>query len=233
MAMARIRIISLITAIAVIFITFPVSGADSGQTPVVEKSVTITTVLNDGTVITYEEETDEASLETLAKRGFNQDPITKNAPKKMSNFMMGAELSTGLDLSGSDLSTFNLDFLIGYRHKAIQLLGVQFGAHKALGDRDCFLPICLVFRSSFSAKPKPVFFHLSAGYSFNTVSSSKMFGDVTATIGCGVNLVQRSKFQSVIIVAFGFRHFNERHQDLISIDKSNCGFAQISFGISI
>ena len=60
-----------------------------------------------------------------------------------------------------------------------------------------------------------------------------MFGDYLATIGCGVNIVQRPSFQSNVILSVGFRHFTEKHQAMASIGKPNLGFAQISFGISM
>lgn len=199
-----------------------------------QTEVTVSKTFSDGSVeeieTCYE---DNVPLEVLANKDYktNNHPITPD--NNLRKIMTGIEVSTGLDLSCTDLSTFNIDFLLGYRAKLIQFLGVQFGAHKSLGTRDCFLPIQLVFRSSFTRKPAPVFMHIGAGYSFNTISHSKLFGDITATLGCGVNLVQRRKFQSNIVLAFGFRHFNHEHQALTGINKSNSGFAQISFGVSM
>ncbi len=199
-----------------------------------EETILITKVLEDGTVITETTEIDSSTpLEDLMKKrseAGNSDIKVDNSLKK---FMMGAELSTGLDFSGLDLSTFNFDVLFGYRHKFINLIGVQLGVHKSLGSKDSFLPICFVFRTSFTNRPSRFFFHLNVGYSFNTVASSKMFGDTTAAIGCGIKLSEKRKFQSNIILAFGYRHFNHRHQLLTGIDKPNTGFAQISFGVSI
>lgn len=222
---------------AVLF-SFPsyVYSSETRPVNVIEETeVVVTKVLSDGTIVTEDTATEiETPLEDylkIDKRENNNTPILPD--KNLRKMMVGMELSTGLDLSGTDLSTFNLDFLIGYRYKIIQLLGVQFGAHKSLGSRDCFLPIQVVFRSSFTPRPAPVFFHLGAGYSFNTVSNSKLFGDITATVGCGINLVQRRKFQSNIIIGFGFRHFNQEHQELTGISKPNSGFAQISFGVSM
>lgn len=237
--MHGIRILTLITALAAIFFFSANALAESpesqanGET-IIEQKVIITKVLDDGTVITEEGDTsllDNADSSILqARTPKESDPLKK---REMSKFMMGIELGTGLDVSSNDLSTFNADIIFGYRYKAIQLLGVQVGIHKSLGSRDSFIPLSLVFRTSFRSKPSLCFFHMNAGYSFNTISSSPMFGDITATIGCGVNLVQRPKFQSNIILGFGFRHFNRRHQEMTQIAKDNVGFAQISLGISI
>lgn len=91
----------------------------------------------------------------------------------------------------------------------------------------------VVFRTGFRQNPTLFFMHFNAGYSFNTVSRSSMFGDITATLGCGINLVQRPKFQSNIVAGFGFRHFARRHQEMAQIYKPNVGFALISLGISM
>ncbi len=204
--------------------------AQSHPQPDTEKMV-VTRYLSDGSVRT----------DTISGPELKSDPLLKALPEiparpkrtKMNPVMIGAELSTSLDLSGADMSTFNADLLLGYRHKLIQFLGVSFGMHKSLGNRDSFIPIQLVFRTGVVPRQQLLFLHLSAGYSFNTISSSPTFGDLAASVGCGVNLVQRPSFQSRVILAFGFRHFTEKHQALASVSKPNVGFAQIAFGISM
>jgi len=208
------------------------SEADSVKT----RQTVITRFLSDGSVQT---DTIAGDLKLTPISPANDTSpsagLTSKKPRrtKMSTVMIGAELSTSLDLSGADMSTFNADILIGYRHKLIQTLGVSFGMHKSLGTRDSFIPIQLVFRSGLIPRQQLFFLHLSAGYSFNTISSSPMFGDLAASVGCGVNLVQKPGFQSKIVLAFGFRHFTEKHQALASVNKPNVGFAQIAFGISM
>lgn len=85
------------------------------------ETTVITKVLEDGTVIT----------ETFDGIGDEEELRNQKAPappvkREMSKFMIGMELGTCLDISSSDLSTFNAVALVGYRHKAIQLLGVMF-----------------------------------------------------------------------------------------------------------
>lgn len=241
--MTGIRIITLITAVAAIF-SFPLNskasetGIASEETPAIgetieEKQVIITKVLNDGTTVSEVFDTDSISISDTGEVTRLDLPVQTPKRKEMSKLMLGAELGTSLDLSSTDLSTFNFEVLFGYRYNWVQLLGVQVGVHKSLGTRDSFIPICLVFRTPFRSKPSRFFFHFNAGYSFNTVASSAMFGDITAAIGGGINLAQRPKFQSNISLVVGFRHFNQRHQEVTQIGKENVGFAQISFGISI
>lgn len=206
------------------------SLAALAQQPSTEKMV-VTRYLSDGSVRT----------DTISGTDLNNSALLQPAPQaprkpkrtKMNPVMIGAELSTSLDLSGADMSTFNADLLLGYRHKLIQFLGVSLGMHKSLGTRDSFIPVQLVFRTGVVPRQELLFLHISAGYSFNTISSSPMFGDLAASVGCGVNLVQKPSFQSRVILAFGFRHFTEKHQALASVSKPNVGFAQIAFGISM
>lgn len=222
---------------AFVFLLLPVFAFADDKTPVqasyIEETTTITRTLADGSIETT---TISGPAENIASLlNIETDSLAypiKNTPK-MSHIRWGLELGTGLDLSGTDLSTFNFDIIIGYRNKFINTLGIMAGVHKSLGTRDTFLPLKVVFRSSFNNRPSLAFFHFSAGYSFNTVSSSPMFGDITGTVGCGFNLVQRPRFQSNIMVGFGFRHFNRRHREMTNLTKNNVGFAQISFGISM
>ena len=252
--MTRIRSITLITALAAVFYFSPAKASEtepelppdsiyssntvkesslpiSKTEELIEEKVIVTKVLNDGTVIT-----ETGDMELLAKRNKTTRENDKNLtyqPTGLRKFMLGAELGMGLDLSSTDMSTFNFDIVFGYRYKIIQLIGVKLGIHKSLGTSDSFMPISFVFRTSFTPRPSLFFFHMNAGYSFNTVSSSPMFGDITAQVGCGLNLVQRRRFQSYLILGVGFRHFNHRHREMIQIEKDNVGFAQVTLGISI
>lgn len=222
---------------------FPLAAQNNPVEEVVTERVVITRYLSDGSMITDtitgnpQVRIESQSVAQSYIDGIN-GPGKAQAGKsrkrtKMSNVMLGFELSTAMDLSGTDMSTFNADLVVGYRHKVIQLLGASLGIHKSLGTRDSFIPIQVLLRTSFTARPSLAFMHLSTGYSFNTISNSPMFGDYMATIGAGCNLTRKPRFQSNIILAFGFRHLNQRHQELTKIEKPNLGFVQISFGISM
>lgn len=232
--MSSKNIHKILTAMAVILFPFVLNAATPFQEVVEEETITVTKVLSDSTTVSAVFTDPEA-----ARRFAESDALVPAAdvlpskPRRMSPFMFGLELGTCLDLSGTDLSTFNAEIVVGYRHKIIQLLGIRAGIHKSLGTRDSFIPLYVVFRTGFIPRPTLMFMQLSAGYSFNTVASSPMFGDITASVGAGVNLVRRPRFQSNIIFSLGFRHFSERHQQLAQIAKQNVGFAQISFGISM
>ncbi len=149
-----------------------------------------------------------------------------------SHFSWGAEVGTSIDLSGNDMSTINADAYVGYKNKFIRFVGAGVGIHRSFGQGNNFIPIYFLFRSSFRSIPSPLFFHFQAGYSFNTIGDAPVFGDISGSVGMGINLAMSRKFQSHILLAFGFRHFNKRHQENIHIRNENIPLAQIAFGIN-
>lgn len=149
-----------------------------------------------------------------------------------SHFTWGAEAGASIDLTGHDMSTIDIDALLGYKSSVIRLAGIGAGIHKSFGNDNTFIPIYALIRTSFRPQPSLLFMHLKFGYSFNTIGDSPTFGDWVGSLGCGVNLAMSRRFQSHILLALGFRHFNERHRADVSIDVKDVWFAQISFGVN-
>lgn len=203
---------------------------------IIEEVTTVTTTYSDGTT----EEHVLAEGETIGNNGeivaveFDEFDEThrKGIARGFSHFTWGMETGMCIDLSGLDMSTFNFDVMFGYRNKWIQTLGVGAGIHKSLGSSDSFLPVYVLFRSSFRQRPSLCFFHLRLGYSFNTISNSPTFGDTSCAVGCGIHLTRKRKFQSYLLLAYTFRHFTRKHSELTEINRSNVSLAQIGFGIS-
>ncbi|MDE5773701.1 MAG: hypothetical protein K2H86_04505 [Muribaculaceae bacterium] len=203
---------------------------------VTQETTTVTTYYTDGTV----EERVLAIGESINENGrvistetdeFDESKL-KGIAKGFSHFTWGLETGMIIDLSGLDMSTFNLDVMFGYRNKWIQTLGVGGGIHKSLGSADSFLPVYVLFRTSFRSKPSLCFFHLRLGYSFNTISNSPTYGDTSCAIGCGLHLTRKRNFQSYLLLAYAFRHFNRKHLEISALNRSNVSLAQIGFGIS-
>ncbi len=164
-----------------------------------------------------------------AKADNHQDP-DKHFPN--GHFAFGIELGSSIDVSGYDMSTFDADINIGFKNNFIRTVGLGTGVHRSFGTRDTYVPVYFLFRSSFSSRPQPLFMHLQAGYSFNTLADSPTFGDTTACIGLGINLSSSRKFRTHIIVGYCFRHFDTKHQDMTRVDRENVSLAQLSFGIN-
>lgn len=151
---------------------------------------------------------------------------------RTSHFTWGAELGSSIDLSSHDMSTMDLDVLLGYKNKVIRTAGIGMGVHRALGNGSTFIPIYAILRTSFTPNPAPCFLHLKVGYSFNSVADSPTLGDISASIGLGINLAMTRRCMTHIIIAYGFRHFSYRHSEIINIGTQDISLAQLSFGIN-
>ncbi|MBD5264118.1 MAG: hypothetical protein HDS48_01130 [Bacteroides sp.] len=155
---------------------------------------------------------------------------TKNL--STSHFTWGAEFGASIDLSGYDTSTFNVDAVFGYKNNYFRILGAGAGIHRSLGNGDNFIPVYALMRTSFSQQPKLFFMSLKVGYSFNTMGDSPMFGDTNAQLGAGINLAMSKRFQSHLILAYEFRHFNKRHKHILNDRAEDISLATISFGVN-
>ncbi|MCM1377275.1 MAG: hypothetical protein NC097_03065 [Clostridium sp.] len=149
-----------------------------------------------------------------------------------SHFTWGAEVGGSIDLTGHDMSTFDIDALFGYKNDYIRLLGVGVGVQKSFGANNMFVPLYVVFRSSFRKQPSLLFFNIKVGYSFNTIEESPTYGDISASVGIGINLAMGKKFQSHILLSWGYRHFTDRHKANFNLDTRNINMAQIGFGVN-
>lgn len=200
---------------------------------IIEETTVVTTTYSDGTqeVRTLQQGETVSPDGTIVRNDTVQNGNKKKS-LKLKPFIFGGELGTSIDLSGMDMSTFNFDIFMGYRNKWIQTVGIGAGYHKSLGFKDSFIPLYILFRSSFRPKPSLCFFHLKLGYSFNTISDSATYGDIACSIGCGFNLIQKRNLQSYILLCYGFRHFTERHLENMPISRANVSMAQITFGVS-
>lgn len=175
-----------------------------------------------------------AGNDDVAYAGNDNDVLFPNKSLSLSSshFTWGAEVGSSIDMTSNDMTTFDLDVLLGYKNNYIRTVGIGAGIHRSFGSKNTFIPVYVLFRSSFRKKPSLLFLHFKAGYSFNTINNGDSMGDISASLGCGINLAMSKKFQSHIIIGYGFRHFNKSHRSKINLNTSNVSLAQISFGVN-
>lgn len=176
---------------------------------------------------------DTATVETSEIETVRESIFGGNRPLDNSHFTWGADLGASVDLTAHDMSTFDLDFVLGYKNKIIKTVGIGAGIHRTVQGGDNFIPIYAIIRTGFSSRPTLLFLNARLGYSFNTVEDSPMFGDYNSALGCGINLSQSSKAKTYIIVGVAYRYFNKRHQEYISrLDTPSIWMAQLQFGVN-
>lgn len=156
----------------------------------------------------------------------------KNLTLDKSHFTWGAEAGASIDLTGLDMSTIDVDVLMGYKNAYINLLGAGVGVHRNVQSGDNFIPVYATLQTSFRKQPSLLFYTVKAGYSFNTIDSSKMFGDLMAYMGCGINLSKTRTARSFIQLMAGYRYFNTKHMDMFDkIDRHYIFDASLSIGV--
>ncbi|MDE6536682.1 MAG: hypothetical protein K2M13_01390 [Muribaculaceae bacterium] len=154
-------------------------------------------------------------------------------PLDKTHFTWGADVGASIDLTAHDLSTFDLDFILGYKNSLFKILGVGAGIHRTVQGGDNFIPVYALIRTSFTTRPSLLFFNARIGYSFNTIDDSPTFGDFNSALGLGINLFQSRKAKTYMILSAAYRYFNERHKNAIErIDTKSIWIAQLQFGVN-
>lgn len=175
--------------------------------------------------------TNTAMLDSIADEGHGVIFPKKGFSLALSHFTWGVDLGASIDLTAHNMSTLNADVHFGYKNDYIRLVGVGAGIHRSFGAGNNFIPVYVIFRSSFRKKPSLFFLNLKAGYSFNTISDSPTYGDISGSVGLGINLAISKTFKSHIIIGYSFRHFNRKHQQATNLDIQNISLATVCFGV--
>lgn len=164
--------------------------------------------------------------------GPSSHPDIAEVPRLLSgsHFTWGADLGSSVDITGHNLTTFDLNINFGYASPAIQILGVSMGLHRAFGSGNTFVPVCGIIRTSFRSRPSRFFLNLKAGYSFNTIQDDGFKGGFQLSTGLGIILQRSRRIQSHIILGYGFYHINQAQH--ISINVDHVGYAQLAIGVS-
>lgn len=150
-----------------------------------------------------------------------------------SHFTWGGEVGASVDVGGYDLSTFDLDIVIGYKNSWIRTLGISAGIHRDFSKGNHFVPLQAVLRTPFSSANKLCFLNLKAGYSFNTVSEdSGTHGGFMLTTGIGFNLAMSRNFRSHIILSYEYIRLNKKQGQMVDKRQSNVDMVQIVFGVN-
>ncbi len=184
-----------------------------------------------------------SSLQRLDE--FSDLPDQKGAPQEResifpekslslgtSHFTWGAEVGSSIDCTAHNMSTFDIDVLLGYKNPFLQLAGVGVGVHRSIYEGTNYVPLYAVIRTDFRSKPSPCFMHIQGGYSFNTFKDSPTFGDISGSIGLGINLSLSKIARSYLIIGGGFRYFNQRHKEQINLDRRYVIVAKLSLGVN-
>ena len=131
-----------------------------------------------------------------------------------------------------DLSTFDIDVLLGYKNAFIKMAGIGAGIHRSIHSGNNFIPLYAVVRTNFRNRPSLFFFNLQAGYSFNTLSDSGTVGDFYGALGLGINLQQTKMSKTYVILSGSYQYFSEDSKIKTDIDSNYIFFAKLVIGVN-
>lgn len=150
----------------------------------------------------------------------------------LSHFTWGVDAGASVDLRGYDMSTLDVDVMIGYKNAFIRNLGIGAGLHRSFGSKNTLYPVYVQFSSSFRTKPSLFFGDIRAGYAFCTLRNGATRGGVAASLGVGVNLAMSKRFRSHILLSYSYYHINHTTRLEADLPVKYIDLARVSFGVN-
>jgi len=135
----------------------------------------------------------------------------KSAAETLHHFAWGADIATSIDMTGNDMSTFDLNAAFGYKNAAVHMAGAGAGLHIAVNNDTRMFPVYGIVRTCFTRRPSRCFMEAKAGYSFNTMPDSSSDNGIYGSLGLGVNLAMGVNFRSFIIAAYTYSELPKSH----------------------
>lgn len=145
----------------------------------------------------------------VAETGNDSWPLTR--------FAWGAGVSSSIDMTGQDLSTFNIAAQFGYKNRVIQMLGAGAGIDMAVGNSSSMYPVYAIIRTSFVPGDMRCFFEGRAGYSFNCMSAAGTHDGIYGSASFGVNLAMGKNFRSHIVIGYTYRQLRDCYHDMSAV----------------
>lgn len=129
-------------------------------------------------------------------------------------FAWGADVSSSIDLTGQDLSTFNIDACLGYKNPIFQMAGAGAQINIGVGNNSRMYPVYAIVRTSFSTLPKRCFLEVRGGYSFNNMDDGLSHNGAYAAASWGIHLAMGPNFRSYLSVGYSFHQLSGSYTDL-------------------
>lgn len=202
--MKRLLTIAILTLAALCMRAAPSASAD-------------TVYVERGTIVIF---TDSATSQTSAistASGLSkalpqtQQPQKPSVPKEKikPRFAWGADIGPAIDLSGNDMSNFNIELNVGMSRGWINFLGAGAQANISIANSNRSYPFYAIFRTNFRDKPSRLFWELRAGASLNYLDHNMQQTGVFGSTGMGIRLAETSKFTSHMVI--GYCYYSRRN----------------------
>lgn len=115
---------------------------------------------------------------------------------------MDANVATGIDIAGDDMSSIDFNVSFGYRLPWIDFVGIGGGMNAMIANGSRNYPLYAIARSSFSCRPDLFFGEFRGGMSINRIEGMKNETGFFVQPGVGMYLSKSPKFNSHITMAY-------------------------------
>lgn len=202
--------------ISLLVLSVLISYAGNAQEP--EKTVTVTqtqtiTVVNDDNTSDVQVSPQEDGI------GF-------------SHFSWGADLGSSIDMTGQDMTSFDISAHFGYKGRFVRFAGIGAGIKMMVSNSSRSYPIYAMFRSGFSSKPTFCFLDIKGGIAIsnlhNTINQTGLYG----AIGIGFTLAKGRNFSSHIIAGYELIPLNDIEKAGEITRFNNLHMASVRIGAS-
>ena len=121
-----------------------------------------------------------------------------------SHFAWGAEAGGSIDVSGNDMSSFDINAFFGYKNRFLDIAGVGAGINMMVSNSCRTFPFYAIVRTGFRSTPSLCFLDLRTGCALNNMSDNTSQTTFYISPGLGFNLAISSKFKSYFSVAYTY-----------------------------
>lgn len=150
---------------------------------------------------------------------------------KVSPFTWGAEVGSGIDMGGDDMSTLNIEAQFGYRNSWLNIAGLGAGINVMMSNSCRSFPIYAVFRSSFANKPKLLFGDLKIGVAVNQATGIPDRTNFFIRPSVGINLARGEKFSSYMTLGYTYNSMTFEGDKLDTL-VHGLNMATVSIGVT-
>ncbi|MDE5750457.1 MAG: hypothetical protein K2H87_06785 [Duncaniella sp.] len=116
----------------------------------------------------------------------------------------GANIATGIDMGGDDMSTLNLHACFGYQNGWFRIAGVGVGIDAMMSNSCRSFPIYAIVQTSFQPTPRLLFGDFRAGIAYNQAPGVPDRANLYLQPGIGIQLAKGSTFSSYLSLSYTY-----------------------------
>lgn len=158
-----------------------------------------------------------------------QDKGSTTKPKI--EFAWGADMGASIDMSANDMSTVDVDIVLGMRRGWINFLGLGVQADIMVSNSCRSYPLFLLFRTNFSNRPTRLFWEVRGGTSLNYLEHNHQQTGGFASTGVGINLASGRSFSSHLVIGYSWVQRKRIVGTEMTHNFTDLHFAMVKLGI--